>query len=244
MAVSFTAMFFTAMSLSACRLAPRPGRRRIGLCAAPVLLAGALGGCVGFKGEALRAENPYLEPAPISVRFSTAILELPDDRALSDAERRALASFARRYRAAGDDVLTVAYPSEGAARARKAARAVAAEARRHGVPKARIKTGAYSTEQEGERGVVLSYKTAVATAAPCPTPSGDITRDAVYAAPRDFGCAIHGNLAAMIDRPTDLLTPRPLTPADAQRRATVLQLYRGGETTASADADRRASTVE
>lgn len=238
-------MSFGAMSFSVCRPTPRPGRRRIGVCAvAALLLVGALGGCAGLQGPALRVENPYLEPAPISVRFSTAILELPDDRALSDAERRALAGFARRYRAAGEDMLTVAYPSEGAARAKKAARAVAAEARRQGVPKARIKTGAYSAEQEGERGVVLSYKTAIARAAACQTPSGDITRDTVYGAPRDFGCAIRGNLAAMIDQPVDLLTPRPTTPADAERRATVLQLYRGGKTTTSADADRRATTID
>ena len=44
-----------------------------------------------------------------------------------------------------------------------------------------------------------------------------------------FGCATQQNLAAMVDNPLDLLYPRGMTPADAARRATVLDKYRRGE---------------
>jgi pilus assembly protein CpaD len=44
----------------------------------------------------------------------------------------------------------------------------------------------------------------------------------------NFGCATQQNLAAMVANPLDLLYPRGLTPADAARRADVLEKYRKG----------------
>ena len=43
-----------------------------------------------------------------------------------------------------------------------------------------------------------------------------------------FGCATERNIAAMIDRPADLVTPRRDKPRDALRREAVLSAWRTG----------------
>jgi pilus assembly protein CpaD len=45
---------------------------------------------------------------------------------------------------------------------------------------------------------------------------------------------VTANIAAQVANPEDLLGPRPETPIDSGRRATVLDKYRKGEVTASA----------
>jgi pilus assembly protein CpaD len=45
----------------------------------------------------------------------------------------------------------------------------------------------------------------------------------------DYGCASQQNLAAMVADPLDLLYPRASSPADAERRGTVLEDYRNGD---------------
>lgn len=58
-----------------------------------------------------------------------------------------------------------------------------------------------------------------------------------------FGCAMQANLAAEVEDPSDLLEPRADAPRDSNRRGTVMQAYRAGQTThAIRDADER-STV-
>ena len=55
----------------------------------------------------------------------------------------------------------------------------------------------------------------------------------------NFGCAITANLAAQIADPRDLSRPAAPTPADAGRKATILDKYRHGEVT-GAQADEGA----
>jgi pilus assembly protein CpaD len=49
----------------------------------------------------------------------------------------------------------------------------------------------------------------------------------------NFGCANQRNLAAMIDNPSDLVQPRPETPAYTIRRSEAFEKYRKGENTAT-----------
>lgn len=59
----------------------------------------------------------------------------------------------------------------------------------------------------------------------------------------NFGCAVTANIAAQVANPEDLLNPRPTTPIDSGRRATVLDKYRKGEVTSSAKDDQATGTV-
>ena len=47
----------------------------------------------------------------------------------------------------------------------------------------------------------------------------------------NFGCASQRNLAAMVDNPSDLVQPRPETPAYTMRRTEAFEKYRKGEPT-------------
>ena len=44
-----------------------------------------------------------------------------------------------------------------------------------------------------------------------------------------WGCATYTNLAAQIDRPADLVAPRPLSPADAAVAASAVSRYERGD---------------
>ncbi len=58
-----------------------------------------------------------------------------------------------------------------------------------------------------------------------------------------FGCATQQNLAAMVENPLDLLYPRAVSPADAARRAAVLDKYRKGEVTGAAKPSNEGGTA-
>jgi pilus assembly protein CpaD len=49
----------------------------------------------------------------------------------------------------------------------------------------------------------------------------------------NFGCAYQRNMAAMIDNPSDLVQPRPETPAYTVRRTAAFEKYRKGTTSAT-----------
>ena len=56
----------------------------------------------------------------------------------------------------------------------------------------------------------------------------------------NFGCAVAANMAAQVAHPEDLVRPRDMTPAEADRRGVVLGKYRRGEVT-STTRDEQAS---
>jgi pilus assembly protein CpaD len=59
----------------------------------------------------------------------------------------------------------------------------------------------------------------------------------------NFGCAVTANIAAQVANPEDLLRPRDVTPADANRRDNVLGKYRTGQVTSSAKDEQASGTV-
>jgi pilus assembly protein CpaD len=83
----------------------------------------------------------------------------------------------------------------------------------------------------------LSYPRIAAVAGPCglwPEDLGPSTLNNSYNENKpyyNFGCANQRNLAAMIDNPSDLVQPRPETPAYTARRTAAFEKYRKGEST-------------
>jgi pilus assembly protein CpaD len=85
----------------------------------------------------------------------------------------------------------------------------------------------------------LSYPKITAVAGPCglwPEDIGPSINDRGYFDNKpyyNFGCAYQRNMAAMIDNPSDLVQPRPETPAYTARRTEGFEKYRKGESTAT-----------
>jgi pilus assembly protein CpaD len=92
----------------------------------------------------------------------------------------------------------------------------------------------------------LTYPQIAAVAGPCgvwPEDLGPSIKNKGYFDNKpywNFGCASQRNLAAMVDNPSDLVQPRPETPAYTARRTYALDKYRQGQPSATAypDADK------
>ena len=87
--------------------------------------------------------------------------------------------------------------------------------------------------------VRLSYPRISATAGPCglwPEDLGPSIKDRGYIENKpyyNFGCAFQRNMAAMVEQPSDLLQPRPETPAYTARRTEGFEKYRKGTSTST-----------
>jgi pilus assembly protein CpaD len=92
----------------------------------------------------------------------------------------------------------------------------------------------------------LTYPRIAAVAGPCgvwPEDLGPSIKNKGYLDNKpywNFGCANQRNLAAMVDNPSDLVQPRPETPAYTARRTYALDKYRQGQSSATVypDADK------
>jgi len=215
-----------------------------------LLVAFALGlsACGGFNG-ADQAQYDVSRVHPISVLSDVATLNIdipPGQPGLTAADRVAVAGFAGDYRARGHGPLTISTPS-GSPNAGSAT-AVLADVRdalaERGVSGDALAYTPYSASA-GDRSapLILSFKRYVAQASNCGDWSKSLTADYANVPPLNFGCATQNNLAAMIADPADLLKAREMTPADADRRNTVLEKYRQGESTATARSDQDSGAV-
>lgn len=83
----------------------------------------------------------------------------------------------------------------------------------------------------------LTYSKIAAVAGPCglwPEDIGPSIKNKGYFENKqyyNFGCASQRNLAAMVENPSDLVQPRPETPAYTVRRSMAFEKYRKGTTT-------------
>lgn len=213
-----------------------------------VALVLGLSACGGFNGVD-QAQYDVGRAHPISVLPDVATLNIdipPGQPGLAAADRAAIADFAVAYRERGHGPLTVSTPS-GSPNAGSAT-AVLSDVRdtlaERGVSGDALAYTPYSASA-GERSapLILSFKRFVARAGSCGDWSKSLTADYKNVPPPNLGCATQNNLAAMIADPADLLKPRDMTPADADRRNTVLGKYRQGESTATARSDQDSGAV-
>jgi len=207
----------------------------------------ALMGCLAVLGcqnqgqqtGQLLASNDYRLQHPIVVTEEPETLDLPigrNTRRLHGPVEGTITAFALDSRRRGDGSVEILVPSGGANEA--AVHAVTPEIRaalhRGGLTRAHISTRTYAVQDPGaDAPIRLSFARMQATAGECgawpQNIGGGFNRNVNY---ENFGCASQANLAAMVENPSDLLTPRASTPADQNRRATVFENYRKGEVTA------------
>lgn len=111
-----------------------------------------------------------------------------------------------------------------------------------GVPRSRIIVGTGDGLDIGDE-VRISYIRYQARTEPCGDWSVNLGYTSANKIRPDFGCSTQHNLAAMVADPRDLVSPKPLDPEDPQRRLTVLDKYRKGETTVSEKTKEQSGAV-
>ena len=109
-----------------------------------------------------------------------------------------------------------------------------------GVPPRAVTVRQYHPENPRHMAAIrLTYPKISAVAGPCglwPEDLGPSVNNKGYFDNKpyyNFGCSYQRNMAAMVDNPSDLVQPRPETPAFAPRRGIAFDKYRKGTSTAT-----------
>jgi len=207
----------------------------------------ALGACTYTGTEVVTASVPddYRLRHPIVIEEanrSVAIFVGQARGGLSASQRADVIGLARTWVSEGTGAIVADVPvdtpnARAAASAYREARGLLAAG---GVPARAVVLRHYHPDDPRTLATIrLSYPRIAAVAGPCgtwPEDLGPSTLDSGYFENKsyaNFGCAYQRNMAAMIDNPSDLVQPRPETPAYTARRTEGFDKYRKGTTTAT-----------
>jgi len=207
------------------------------------LLALAVAGCKPDEPGAHFAGLAIVDPSerhPILVSQEPASMSIHvphGSSGLTSPQRAQVAGFIERYRGAdaGNSKLVVSVPSGSSnepaiVRTVSDLRGLIASA---GFAESNVVVEPFMESRAGGAPIRIAYLRYVAHAPECgnwPANLADERRNLEY---HNFGCAQQHNLAAQIANPADLLGPRTMEPADAERRTVVFDKYRQGRPTAA-----------
>jgi pilus assembly protein CpaD len=233
---------------------PVAPHRTLRLLGALAGLSVVLGACTYTTGEVVTASvpNDYRLRHPIAVHEADQSIVIFVGHArggLSASQRADVMGLAQRWVREGTGAIVADVPVD-TPNARAAAatfREVQALLAAGGVPRRGITLRHYHPDDPRVLATIrLSYPRIAAVAGPCgvwPEDLGPSILNESYSENKpyyNFGCASQRNMAAMIDNPSDLVQPRPETPAYTARRTAGFEKYRKGETTTTSypEADR------
>jgi len=220
------------------------------LAGAMLGLSVILGACTETTGSvattpAAQAPEDYRLRHPIAIQEAERSIVIFVGHArggLSATQRADVIGLARTWVSEGTGAIVVDVPvntpnAKAAESAFHEARALLAAG---GVPPDGIKLHHYTPDDSRTLATVrLTYPRMAAVTGPCGTWPEDIgpsVKDRGYFENKsyhNFGCAYQRNMAAMVANPSDLVQPRPETPAYTARRTEGFEKYRKGTTTAT-----------
>jgi pilus assembly protein CpaD len=226
---------------------PLDRHRTLRLLGALAGLSVALGACTSNGDVATTASvpNDYRLRHPIAIEEAdrSVVVFVGHGRGgLSASERADVMGLARTWVREGTGAIVADVPvdtpnARAAAAAFQEVRALLAAG---GVPPRGITLRHYHPDDpRAFAAITLTYPRIAAVAGPCglwPDDLGPSILNRDYTENKDyynFGCAYQRNMAAMIDNPSDLVQPRPETPAYTARRNAAFEKYRKGATTTS-----------
>jgi pilus assembly protein CpaD len=222
--------------------------RRIGIALRALVFGTAattLAGCYTAREVTLDSiPNDYRQRHPIVLTESphTVDIFVGNRRGTLTATQRAeVLAFARAWKQEATGGILIDVPSgtsneQAAASASREVRSILASA---GVPRHAMEVRPRRTKDPRKLATLrIHYPKIAADAGPCglwphdlgPTYEREHYENRQY---YNFGCATQRNLAAMVDKPSDLVQPRAEIPASAGRRTTVLEKYRNGQSTST-----------
>jgi len=222
-------------------------RRAFRIAGALVGLSVALGACTHTDEVVATASVPddYRLRHPIAIQEAnrSIVIFVGHARGGLSAEQRAdVVGLAQIWLHEGTGAIVADVPV-GTPNARAAAesfREAQALLEAAGVPPQGITVHRYHPDNPRLLATVrLTYPRITAVAGPCglwPEDLGPSIKDKGYIENKpyyNFGCANQRNMAAMVENPSDLLQPRPETPAYTARRTEGFEKYRKGTSTAT-----------
>jgi len=178
---------------------------------------------------------------PITLEPHMESLRVPYDAArgnLDEASSAELLRFARDYLENGSGTLAISAPR----RFPDASNYITGRLVALGVPRGRISIGNDDALSAAEE-VKVTYIRYQAHTEQCGDWSVNLGYTSANKPSPNLGCATQQNLAVMVADPRDLVTPKPLEPGDAQRRLTVLDKYRNGETTVATKTEEQKGAI-
>src|ERR1700737_2796715 len=221
------------------------GRNRAFRIAGALLgLAVVLGACT-HTDEVLTASVPddYRQRHPIAIEETkrSGVIFVGHARGgLSASQRGDVAGVAQTWLREGTGAISADLPVDtpNARAAADSFREIQALLAAAGVPPRGLVVRHYHPQDPRQMATIrLNYPKISAVAGPCglwPEDLGPAIRNKSYFEKKpyyNFGCAYQRNMAAMVDNPSDLVQPRPETPAYTARRTVAFEKYRKGTST-------------
>jgi pilus assembly protein CpaD len=221
--------------------------RNLRLFGALVGVSAALGACTYTGTEVVTASVPedYRLRHPIAIEEANRSVVIFVGHArggLSASQRADVMGLAQTWVREGTGAIVADVPVDtpNAQAAASSFREIKAVLAAGGVPARGITLHHYQPVDPRTLATIrLSYPRMAAVAGPCgvwPEDLGPSISDKSYSENKqyyNFGCAYQRNMAAMVDNPSDLVQPRPETPAYTMRRTEGFEKYRKGETSAT-----------
>jgi len=208
-----------------------------------LVLAGVcLSACASGGKARMEAVTPT-EQFAIEVQSEPVTLQLaPHQGGASRRQADALAAFAEKWTDEGGGEVVIQTPVRDGDPA--ADYRTASDARdillSRGIPAGKLRMASYTAPEGSFPAILVTYPRYKAQGPACGRAWDNLTANHDNRPYNNFGCSVTANVAAQIDNPADLLSPRDLDPPDAVRRQNELDIYRVGAVT-STTKDQQAS---
>ncbi len=205
------------------------------------LAAAALAGCASDPAvrHAVTPTEAWTDKVKVDSQPQIIRLGVHAD-GLSPNQASAVADFVAEWMQAEGGVISVQAPRGASPRM---VASVQAHLAAQGAPSSMIELTSYDAAGAAAAPIVVAFDRFTVETPRCGQNWENLTRTRNNDAFSNFGCAVTANIAAQVANPQDLMRPRAMTPADAQRRATVLGKYRQGEVTSSARDDQAGGAI-
>lgn len=215
---------------------------RASLAAVALTLAGMLAAC-NQQGQALTEGTPpdgYRSAYPIAVTEAPQTLDIPvgtGTGGLSADLKAVVADFGAdaARNATGPVVVMTPIGSVNQAAADYLARQIHAVLKQSGVAPSYLRAQTYAVaDPRVPAPIRLGFARIKAVSPPCGRWTADIMPDNQKGdAGAEFGCASQANLAAMVENPNDLITPRAETPTHGWQRWQAVQKLTSSDSSSS-----------
>jgi pilus assembly protein CpaD len=191
-----------------------------------ILVAGSCS--VTNDGESISEDGARNHPIAVEPSFRELKVQFVGGTdGVSTDDSAKFDSFLSDYRIHGNGSLGISVP--GGATSRAAITYFGERAASTGISRDKILVSTRDTSSDPR--VVISYISYTAHAESCGDWSENLAFSADNLTPKNFGCSVQHNIAAMVADPRDLLGPGGMGPVDTARRATVMDHYQKGEIT-------------